>query len=37
MGTLGCVPAYYRCFIAVIQNQKVATENYSIRSITLDL
>ena len=28
MGTLGCVPAYDRYFIAGIKNQKVATGNY---------
>lgn len=33
MGTLGCVPAYDRYFIAGIKNQKVATENYNIDSI----
>ena len=33
MGTLGCVPAYDRYFIAGIKNQKVATGNYNIRSI----
>ena len=29
MGTLGCVPAYDRYFIAGIKNQKVATGNYN--------
>ena len=33
MGTLGCVPAYDRYFIAGIKNQKVATGNYNIRSV----
>lgn len=33
MGTLGCVPAYDRYFIAGIKNQKVATGNYNVRSI----
>ena len=33
MGTLGCVPAYDRYFIAGIKNQKVATGNYNIRSL----
>lgn len=33
MGTLGCVPAYDRYFIAGIKEQKVATGNYNIRSI----
>ena len=33
MGTLGCVPAYNRYFIAGIKNQKVTTGNYNIRSI----
>lgn len=33
MGTLGCVPAYDRYFIAGIKSQKVATSNYNIRSI----
>lgn len=33
MGTLGCVPAYDRYFIAGIKNQKVATGNYNINSI----
>ena len=33
MGTLGCVPAYDRYFIAGIKDQKVATGNYNIRSI----
>ena len=33
MGTLGCVPAYDRYFIAGIKNQKVTTGNYNIRSI----
>ena len=33
MGTLGCVPAYDRYFIAGIKYQKVATGNYNIKSI----
>ena len=33
MGTLGCVPAYDRYFIAGIKNQKVATGSYNIKSI----
>lgn len=33
MGTLGCVPAYDRYFIAGIKSQKVATGNYNIDSI----
>lgn len=33
MGTLGCVPAYDRYFIAGIKDQKVATGNYIIKSI----
>lgn len=33
MGTLGCVPAYDRYFIAGIKNQKVATGNYNIKSV----
>ena len=33
MGTMGCVPAYDRYFIAGIKNQKVATGNYNIKSI----
>ena len=33
MGTLGCVPAYDRYFIAGIKNQKVATGNYNLGSI----
>lgn len=33
MGTLGCVPAYDRYFIAGIKNQKVATGNYNLKSI----
>ena len=33
MGTLGCVPAYDRYFIAGIRNQKVATGNYNLKSI----
>ena len=33
MGTLGCVPAYDRYFIAGIKNQKIATGNYNIKSI----
>ena len=35
MGTLGCVPAYDRYFIAGIKNQKVATGNYNLKSIML--
>lgn len=33
MGTLGCVPAYDRYFIAGIKNRKVATGNYNIKSV----
>lgn len=33
MGTLGCVPAYDRYFISGIKDQKVATGNYSIKSV----
>ena len=33
MGTIGCVPAYDRYFIAGIKNQKVATGSYNIKSI----
>lgn len=33
MGTLGCIPAYDRYFIAGIKNQKVATGNYNLKSI----
>lgn len=33
MGTLGCVRAYDRYFIAGIKNQKVATGNYNLKSI----
>lgn len=33
MGTLGCVPAYDRYFIAGIKNQKIATGTYNIKSI----
>lgn len=33
MGTMGCVPAYDRYFIAGIKNQKVATGSYNIKSI----
>ena len=33
MGTMGCVPAYDRYFIAGIKNQKVATGNYNIKSV----
>ena len=33
MGTLGCVPAYDRYFIAGIKNQKVATGNYNLKFI----
>lgn len=33
MGTLGCVPAYDRYFIAGIKTQKVATGNYNLKSI----
>lgn len=33
MGTLGCVPAYDRYFIAGIKNQKVAIGNYNLKSI----
>ena len=33
MGTVGCVPAYDRYFIADIKNQKVAIGNYNLKSI----
>jgi len=33
MGTLGCVPAYDRYFIAGIKKQKVTTGNYNLKSI----
>lgn len=33
MGTLGCVPAYDRYFIAGVKNQKIATGNYNLKSI----
>ena len=33
MGTLGCVPAYDRYFVAGIKREKVATGNYNINSI----
>lgn len=33
MGTLGCVPAYDRYFIAGIKNQKIAIGNYNLKSI----
>lgn len=33
MGTLGCVPAYDRYFIAGIKNRKVATGIYNIKSV----
>lgn len=33
MGTMGCVPAYDRYFIAGIKNQKVATGSCNIKSI----
>lgn len=33
MGTLGCVPAYDRYFIAGIKNQKIATGNYNLKFI----
>lgn len=33
MGTLGCVPAYDRYFIAGIKNQRTATGNYNLKSI----
>ena len=33
MGTLGCVPAYERYFVAGIKNQKVATGSYNLKSI----
>lgn len=33
MGTLGCVPAYDRYFIAGIKAQGVATGNYNIKSV----
>lgn len=35
MGTLGCVPAYDRYFIAGIKKQKTATGNYNLKSIML--
>ena len=34
MGTMGCVPAYDRYFIAGIKSQRVATGNYNIVSIS---
>lgn len=33
MGTMGCVPAYDRYFIAGIKNQKVATGSYNMKSV----
>lgn len=33
MGTLGCVPAYDRYFVAGIRKEKIATGTYSIKSI----
>lgn len=33
MGTLGCVPAYDRYFIAGIKNQKISTGNYNLNSL----
>jgi len=33
MGTLGCVPAYDRYFIAGIKRENIATGNYNIKSI----
>lgn len=33
MGTLGCVPAYDRYFIAGVKNRKVATGIYNIKSV----
>jgi hypothetical protein len=33
MGTLGCVPAYDRYFIAGVKDQKVTTGNYNIKSV----
>ena len=33
MGTLGCVPAYDRYFIAGVKNQNVTTRNYNINSV----
>lgn len=33
MGTLGCVPAYDRYFVAGIKKQKVAVGKYNIKSI----
>ena len=33
MGTLGCVPAYDRYFIAGIKNQKISTGNYNFNSL----
>lgn len=33
MGTLGCVPAYDRYFIAGIKNEKISTGNYNIKSV----
>ena len=33
MGTLGCVPAYDRYFVAGIRSQKIAIGTYNIKSI----
>ena len=33
MGTLGCVPAYDRFFVAGIKKHKVTTQEYSLRSV----
>lgn len=33
MGTMGCVPAYDRYFIAAIKSRKVATGNYNMKSV----
>lgn len=33
MGTMGCVPAYDRYFVAGIKDQKVATGNFSVKSL----
>lgn len=35
MGTMGCVPAYDRYFIAGIKSQKVATGSFNLKSILL--
>lgn len=33
MGTLGCVPAYDRYFVAGLKSQKMASGTYNIKSI----